>query len=326
MKKGLLAVALFMVLALCFSITLLPQGRAIADFGDFSGGSDYGGSDSSWSSSDSSWSSSDSSWSSSDSSWGSSGSSGSSYYYYSDSGSDSGGGFSFFFFGVAVFVVIIAAIVFFMKNKFSSSGSVAPGATRTDASKLTPVSQYTALDPGFDEAALEEKLSNLYVKLQNAWTAKDISPVRPYFTDAYYNQMERQCQRYVENHMTNHVDKIAVLGVSLQGYYQAGNMDHMIAEVRTRIVDYTVDDATGEVRSGSKTAEKFMVYEWDLVRKQGTITGKTDTVTVKNCPNCGAPVNINATARCPYCDTIITVDANDWAIVNIKGISQRTSK
>ena len=43
-------------------------------------------------------------------------------------------------------------------------------------------------------------------------------------------------------------------------------------ELRTRIVDYTVKDATGEVVSGSKTAEKFLTYEWTLIRSKDSVT------------------------------------------------------
>ena len=39
-------------------------------------------------------------------------------------------------------------------------------------------------------------------------------------------------------------------------------------------------------------------------------------------PDCGT---INRTAKCPYCDSIVTVEAHDWAVSNIKGLSQRTS-
>ena len=67
-----------------------------------------------------------------------------------------------------------------------------------------------------------------------------------------------------------------------------------------------------------------MTYEWDMARKSGVLTPEQDEVRVLNCPNCGAPLNINATAQCPYCDSIVTVEQNDWAISAIRGLSQRT--
>ena len=42
------------------------------------------------------------------------------------------------------------------------------------------------------------------------------------------------------------------------------------------------------------------------------------------CPSCGAPLDINASARCPYCDSVIQRADHDWVICSIKGVSQVT--
>ena len=44
----------------------------------------------------------------------------------------------------------------------------------------------------------------------------------------------------------------------------------------------------------------------------------------KNCPACGAPLDINATAKCPYCGSVVTVQQEEWALSSIKGLYQRT--
>ena len=68
-----------------------------------------------------------------------------------------------------------------------------------------------------------------------------------------------------------------------------------------------------------------MEYEWDLVRTSGTLTGVSSGTTAQNCPQCGAPIDINRTAQCEYCGCILTSDTFDWVVSEIKGISQRTS-
>ena len=160
--------------------------------------------------------------------------------------------------------------------------------------------------------------------MQNCWQAKNIESVRPYFTDALYQQMDRQLDALRRNGYTNYVERISVLGVNLRGFRQSDGEDHIIAELRTRIVDYTLNDKTGELVKGDKKKEKFLTYEWELTRASGRTTGAAEEMTVVNCPNCGAPLSINATAKCPYCDSVVTVDAHDWAISAIRGIAQRT--
>lgn len=191
---------------------------------------------------------------------------------------------------------------------------------------LQPISGYSALDPGFDPAALQQKLSNLYVQLQQCWTGKDLSPMRPYLSDAFYAQLERQLGGLIKLSRTNYVDRIAVLSVDVNGWTQDGGMDHIYATLNTRIVDYTVFDPNGKIVSGSDKAEKFMTYRWHLVRPSGQTTTEQSGVRSISCPHCGAPLNINETAKCPYCDSIVTIEANDFVLTEIEAISQQTNR
>ena len=288
-----------------------------ADFGDFSGDSDYGGS---WDSG--------SDWSSS--SWDSDYSSGS---YYDDDSDVSG-------IDIGISLAVMAAIVVLglifdvseKRKKKKQYGAGRPqsaqgrpqGAQRTPDSRLQPLGDLTITDPNFDANAMQEKISNLYVQMQNCWTDKNIESLRPYFADALFTQMERQLNGLKSRGLTNYVDRIAVLGVNLRGFYKQGDKEHLIVELRTRIVDYTVQDSNNKLVSGDRNREKFMTYEWDMSRTAGSVTSKEGVMHSVSCPGCGAPLSINTTAKCPYCGRVVTLDEHDWALCAIKGIAQST--
>ncbi len=299
--KRLLGLALCLML---FAAVLFPV-QAGADFGGFSGDSDYGSSGGS------------SGWDSDDSDYDSS----SGFLLGALTGLFGSGG------GSLVAVLIVGLILLFiMRNSSKGRAARVPqGAQRTTTQALRPVEAYTLLDPRFDLAAFEEKLSNLYVQMQNGWQDKDIDSLRPYFTDAIFTQMERQLDMLRKAGRTNYIERIAVLGVDVRGFFQSNGEDHMVAELRTRIVDYTLDDASGELLSGDRGSEKFMTYEWELTRASGKTTAVGEEMQHVNCPNCGAPLSINTTAKCPYCDSVVTLEQHDWAISSIKGISQETT-
>ena len=197
------------------------------------------------------------------------------------------------------------------------------GAPPTPAARLRPMASYSALDGSFREAELTEKLANLYVKLQNGWTDKDIEPLKPYLAEDFYARMDRQLDQLRRRKQTNYVDRIAVLGVVLKGFFQEAGEDHIIAELRTRIVDYTMDDETCEVVSGDRRREKFMTYEWNLARPSGTQTGQKSGVSRSLCPACGAPLDVNAGARCPYCGSVAGGNG-EWVLCSIRGLAQQT--
>lgn len=302
--------AKILVFALCILLMALPA-FAGADFGDFSGDSDYGGS---WDSG--------SDWSSS--SWDSDYSSGS---YYDDDSDVSG-------IDIGISLAVMAAIVVLSlifdvsekrkKKKQHGAQGRPQGAQRTPDSRLQPLGDLAVTDPSFDANAMQEKISNLYVQMQNCWTDKNIESLRPYFTDAFFTQMERQLNGLKSRGLTNHVDRIAVLGVNLRGFYKQGGDEHLIVELRTRIVDYTVQDSDKKLVSGDRNREKFMTYEWDMCRAEGSVTTKAGAMQSVSCPGCGAPLSINTTAKCPYCGRVVTLDEHDWALCAIKGISQTT--
>ena len=297
-----------------------------ADLGGFSGGSDYGGG-SDWGGG-SSWSSG-SDWGSGSSSWGSDNQGGGFYFFPIGSSSyDNDGGDGGSFFGVLLWAVLILIIIMLITRKKQAQttphAGAAAGAQRTPDSKLTPMSEYAALDPHFSASDMREKLSNIYVQMQNGCTARNIEALRPYFTDALYQQFDRQIKALIANRQINYVDRISVLDVNLRGFFQEGGDDHLVAELKTRITDYTVNEDTGNLVSGSKTAERFMTYEWDLSRPTGTVTEQAGEITERHCPNCGAPLSVNESAKCPYCDSVITFADHDWTIYAVKGIAQRT--
>ena len=245
-------------------------------------------------------------------------------YDYGGSGSTSLSDF------IIVVVVVVIFIIFAMKkNPGASSGGGTPvnvGDRSTPQSELTPMDKYKETDPGFDAEAIKAKVSNIYVQMQNNWSKKDFSPMRPYFTDTLYAQFERQLQQKIDQKVTPHIDRISVQYVELRGFKQSGGLDHIIVRLQTRITVYTTKDATGEIVAGSPSQEKFMTYEWDIARTTGTKTVKDehDGLDRSVCPSCGAPVNINASAKCEYCGSILSSSEHDWVISGITALSQKT--
>ncbi len=302
------ALLLCAVIALCIT--------ASADFGDFSGSSDYDFSydyDDDWSSGGS------------DSYY----DSGSSYY-------DDDDGRIVSFLDDSWTVIILGTLIVFAlafgkagkrgrKNGTTSAQRTERAESRTNRAVLTPIGEYTKIDPNFNSATLCEKAANLYVQMQNGWTAKNIESLRPYFTDALFTQMERSLQDIVQRGETNVVERIAVLDVTPRGFHQTAGEDHILLRLRTRITDYTVNDSTQQIVRGSRDKEKYMTYEWDLLRPTGVMTSAAgDEVKRITCPGCGAPLDVNASARCPYCGSVIQQKAQDWVISAIRGIKQET--
>lgn len=302
MKRKLRMILACLVTLLFIASTTLV---AFADAGGFAGGGDYGGGGGGG-----------------DYGGGGSYGGGGGFIWFGDG--DSEGGFNPI---ILVVVIVIVFIVVANIKKSGKHGAQKPsGATPTPVSSLRPLEGLKAVDPNFSDAVIREKVANLYVQMQNAWQNKEFSPMRPYMTDTLYSQFARQLDELKKSGQTNYIDQIAVLGVDLSGWTSDNANDTLVVRVRTRIVDYTVNDSTGAVIRGSKTKELFMEYEWSLIRRKGVLTPDVEKGPTKiNCANCGAPMDINQSAKCEYCGTVMTTSDYDWVISAIKGLSQRSS-
>lgn len=310
----------YMTVILILCVVMLAK-TAWPDFGSFSGNSDYGGSSSSSSSSSSS--------------EGGSFSSGGSY--------SSGGDFNFGFVGgflsdsgdddlgitfIAVTIIVIWMMISYSRNKRKNQREEFNRRNMTvqEAQNLNPMNAYRELDPEFNEGRIKSMMSNLYVQMQNTWQDKDISSLRPYMTDEFYSQMDRQLEAFRRTGRTDYTERIAVLSVELKGWKQSGGMDYLIVRLQSRIVTYVLEDRTGKLISGDMNREKFMEYEIELSRKTGTLTNpEGEDIKTATCPHCGAPLKLNASAQCEYCGSVITRVNTDWAVSGMKGISQRTA-
>lgn len=305
MKRKTLFILL--VVTMFVMLTAIP-GVSLADAGGFAGDSDWGGSDwggSDWGGSD--WGDSD--WGDSDSSFG-----GLTILPFL-----TGGGGSF----VWVLIAIVVAYFILRAIKSKKKGASAPLSTAPPVP--ADLSALRASDCNFSEQIFIENAKNLYVRLQNAWQAKELSPIRPQLSAAMFAQLSRQLEPFIANKQTNHVDRITVFSavITKLAYDEANEM--LTVRLNTRIVDYVTDDATQTIIRGSNTKELFMTYDWTFTRTKGTVTPLEEGETRSTCPSCGAPVDLNQSAVCEYCGAVISSASYNWVLSEIKGVSQRSS-
>ena len=196
---------LISVIFLILSLLVIPVCTR-ADFGGFSGDSDYGGGGGGGKSS-----------------WDSGGSYSSSSHSKSRSRGSSDTGEVI----ILVIIFIVFSLIKYLKNKEDDNETIKrimnespkpSSPSPAPKSELRSMSSYSQVDPSFSASEFKEKLSNLYVRFQNGWQAKDITELRPYLSDAFYAQMDRQLDDYRMNRQTNCVERIAVLSVELKGW------------------------------------------------------------------------------------------------------------
>lgn len=311
MKKSKIKIIYFIIL---IGVILGIATNSKADVGSFDRYDSGSSSSSDWSSSD--WGSS--SW---DSDWD------------SDYSSGSLGGFIFLGDNAWIGLIILAAIVIYSikkrKNRRPSMPRHIPrrpvdyqnGVSPEDSKKWA--AQIRQIDPNFSEEKMTAWSKDLFVKLQNAWTDRDWEPMRPYETEALFEQHAAQVQGYIDTNRINVVDRISVQFAYLYSFRQDGEKDILEIALRAIMKDYIIDATTKEVLEGNKTEDRNNLYKLTFERKKGTLTPEGDIeVKTTNCPNCGAPTQITSSGKCEYCGSVITTDDYGWVLANLEPLKR----
>lgn len=175
-------------------------------------------------------------------------------------------------------------------------------------------------DDCFSPSEFIEKVSNLYIRLYNCIEDKDIQGVKPYFTDKILAKFKNEITKDKDAGFTHIFEKLTVLSVNADGWKTEGDKDVILAVIRSRMTDYKVDSSNKPVTKGADT-EKFITSEWVLERDSSSKTSDLKKLSAENCPNCGGVININSSAVCPYCGSVLETDRFNWKVREIKTVS-----
>ena len=176
--------------------------------------------------------------------------------------------------------------------------------------------------PDFSDFEFCEKVSNILIRIFSSVEDKDYSPVKPYISDYIIGGIEKEIQYLKKENLTHRFDKLSVLNRSFSGCRISEEGDFAAADLTVRMTDYVID-GEGKIISGSKASEKFITYRVALSKNKKFSSYLKVREGAQNCPNCGAPVNINFSAVCEYCSSILYTDDFDWIIEKISVIDKK---
>ena len=177
------------------------------------------------------------------------------------------------------------------------------------------------IDELFNEAEFLAWVKDLFVKLQEAWTARDWSTIRYFESNELFEQHQKQLQGYIDNHQINKMERICVKSAKLSKFEQSGDKDILTVILSSKMIDYIIDDRTQEIIKGDKVTDRHSTYKLVFVRKTGIKTKVgTNEVNATNCPNCGAPTQITSSGKCEYCGSVITTGEFNWVLSNLEKI------
>lgn len=125
------------------------------------------------------------------------------------------------------------------------------------------------MDARFDEAAFRELCTDNFFKVQAGWMNREVDPIQNLLTVEMQNEFRKELSRMKDEGKANRLENIAVRSVDITEAWQESGQDYITVRYTANLLDYTVDERTGQVVEGSKTDPvKFQEY-WTWTRSVG---------------------------------------------------------
>ena len=125
------------------------------------------------------------------------------------------------------------------------------------------------MDPSFDAQRFTDLCMDNFFKVQGAWANRDMSAVRSLLTDEMYDILQRDAEELKRSGKINRLDNIAVRTTDITEAWQESGRDFITVRFLANLLDYTVEESSGQVVSGSRTEPvKFEEY-WTFSRPVG---------------------------------------------------------
>lgn len=169
--------------------------------------------------------------------------------------------------------------------------------------------------PDFSWGEFQARARLIFTELQIAWSTLEWERARPHETDNIFQMHLYWIDAYKRQGLRNALDNCTIAAMQPVKVKEDAFYNAITLRIWAAGYDYTVD-ATGHVASGSKTNLRRWSEYWTFIRNRDAkpLPTRVDL----NCPNCGAPLKVNAAGICEFCGGKITSGEFDWVLSKIE--------
>jgi predicted lipid-binding transport protein (Tim44 family) len=133
-------------------------------------------------------------------------------------------------------------------------------------SGLTEVGTVVA---GFDAGRFPEEAMDIFFRIQAAWAGRDLNPVRGLLEPEVHRELQRDVDALKAEGKINRLENIAVRRSEIREAWVEAGRAFITIHFLANLLDYTIEEQTGRLVSGSREAPVKFEECWTFVRPAG---------------------------------------------------------
>lgn len=166
-------------------------------------------------------------------------------------------------------------------------------------------------DNNFSKKDFYNYVKNLFILMQEAWSNNDYFKLRSFEADKLYYRHKKEIENLIAAKEKDVREEVIVKGVMLKDFRIENNKQILVVALTANMI-----------RSlGGETIQEDYPYIMAFSRNLDVKTNSKVKLSVTNCCNCGAEVNVSDEGVCKYCDTSLVSGEHEWVLVDMKLIN-----
>lgn len=224
--------------------------------------------------------------------------------------------------GALIIVALLGIMIFYARHKMKKREDTtkvrnAGGAQGAHVYLQNRTEQIEALirkrDSSFNASEFIVFSNRVFREIEAAWCEAELEPVRSYLHTNLYNATSRQLEQIKARGITYHYENITLESSYLNSYARDKQFEYLTVYLGASMIDYQTD-GTGNIVRGDKTTVWKQRYTMKYMRSLGVTTDENGATSTKNCPNCGAPLELSSSGECGFCGSVITTGVHTWVL------------
>ena len=135
-------------------------------------------------------------------------------------------------------------------------------------------------EPDFDPVYFSEVAQDVFFKVQAGWMHRDISSYKHLLGDTLIREYEDHFATMKKDGHLNKLENVAVRKVEVVEAGIDGNEEFVVVHFEANLLDYTVDETSGDVVKGSMTDPVKFNEKWTWARTIGDSNWKLEGIEV----------------------------------------------
>jgi predicted lipid-binding transport protein (Tim44 family) len=125
------------------------------------------------------------------------------------------------------------------------------------------------MDAGFDPVRFSDTASDIFFKVQAGWMNRDMREAAAVVTPEMSDILQKDCDRLRGQGRVNRLENIAVRSVDVTEAWQESGQDFVTVHFLASLLDFTVDERSGQVVEGNRSEPVKFEEFWTFVRPVG---------------------------------------------------------